>query len=181
MRTLSQRNYTPVATGYHAEETFRDPRRLEKYPKDLLYFVVPKTYDPKRPTGLIVFMHGGGKNTSRDAPMYTNLEYDELVEKGEAFDEWRLEHRRVTRSGSMIDAINRGNNRIDVSTENITHFTVWLYPRMIDVARPVTIVVDGRVRFQGQLKPSLVAALESYERRLDWGMIYPMKATIELK
>jgi pimeloyl-ACP methyl ester carboxylesterase len=399
VRELSLRNNSPVDAGYHAEEKFRDARRLKKYPNDLLYFVVPKTYDPKRPTGLIVFMHGGGKNTSRDAPMYTlryplsdspsstyrsgdmleatemitvgpsapfkfesyyrwclrgsedylleviqeckerfnidpdrvfllghsmggfgafhhalrqpdrftaiiscagswdfgywpvirgtpisfmngvrdaqkgvrwhhtdveygrwthriftrenldhdyleydgdhdfsemrplvaqylaktktlrrdpyyphvtlaspqgfastylnpvrhnrwvtmnqraegNLEYDELVEKGEAFDEWRLEHRRVTRSGAMIDAINRGYNRIDVSTENVTQLTVWLHPRMIDVAKPVTIVVDGRVRFQGQLKPSLVTALESYERRLDWGMIYPMKVMIESK
>ena len=40
-------------------------------PDDLLYFVVPASYRPDRPTGLIVFMHGGRRSTSRRAPQAT--------------------------------------------------------------------------------------------------------------
>ena len=64
------RVYPAVKPGYYPELNFREPRR-EKYPRDLLYFVVPSSYDPARPTGLIIFLHGGGLNTSRDAPEYT--------------------------------------------------------------------------------------------------------------
>jgi hypothetical protein len=35
--------------------------------------------------------------------------------------------------------------------------------------------VDGKVRFAGMVRPSLATALESYERRRDWGLIYPIK------
>ncbi len=395
---LQHRTYPPVKPGYYGEEAFQSAARREKYPRDLLYFVVPPTYDPARPTGLIIFLHGGGISTSRDAAMHTlrfptadspastyrsgdmlaatgmitvgpsapgkydsyyrwclrgsepylvdviqeckerfnidadrvfilghsmggfgafhhalrqpdrfasiiscagawdygywpvirgtplcivqgirdaekgvrwhhtdveygrwthriftreslehtyleydgahdfaemrplvakyftqtktlrrdpysphvtlaspqgfaenylnpvyhnrwvtlnertrgDLEYDELVGEGDDFDSWQLIHRRVTRSGSMIDAINRSNNLIAVSTENVVRLTIWLHPRMVDIAKPVTIVVDGQTRFQGQVKPSLATALESYRRRLDWGLIYPIKVEIDL-
>jgi len=51
---------------------------------------------------------------------------------------------------------------------------------MVDVAKPLVIVVDGAVRFEGRVAPSLVTALESYERRQDWGMIYPIKIELSL-
>lgn len=398
VRTLSSQTHPPVKAGYYAEEKFQSVERREKYPKDLLYFVVPKTYDPVRPTGLIVFMHGGGLNTSRDAaestlrfplpdsppdtyrsgdmlaatgmitvgpsapgkgesyyrwclhsseaylaaviaeckarfhidpdrvfllghsmggfgafhhalrqpdrfaaiiscagawdcgywpvirgtplcmiqgvrdaergvrwhhtdveyarwshkiftrasldhvyfeydgahdfaemrpkvaeyfastkqlrrdPFYPHvtlatpqgfawnylhrvrhnrwltldetkpgtLEFDDLITSGEDFDDWRLEHRLTSSRGAMIDAINRGKNRIDITTQNVARFTIWLHPKMVDVAQPVTVSVDGAVRFAGRVKPSLKTALESYERRQDWGLIYPIKVELPL-
>jgi predicted esterase len=108
-----------------------------------------------------------------------DLEYDDLVTRGEEdFDTWRLEHRRYSRRGSMIDAINRGQNRIDVTTQNVARFTVWLHPKMVDITQPVTIRVDGETRFAAKVTPSLTTALESYERRRDWGLIYPMKVEL---
>jgi pimeloyl-ACP methyl ester carboxylesterase len=396
VRALATRSYPPVEAGYHAEERFQSAELRKKYPDDLLYFVVPKTYDPNRPTGLIVFMHGGGISTSRDEPKYTlryplsdsppdtyrsgdmlaatgmitvgpsapgkgesyyrwclraseaylaaviaeckdrfhidpdrvfllghsmggfgayhhalrqpdrfaaiiacagawdcgywpvirgtplcivqgvhdaqrgvrwhhtdveyarwthriftreslehayfeydgehsfaqmrpmvaeylasagqlrrdayyphvtlaspqgfawnyrnpvkhnrwltldettrgELEYDDLDASGDDFDSWRLEHTRISRRGAMIDAINRGNNRIDVTTENVAKLTVWLHPKMVDVSRPITVIVDGAVRFAGKVRPSLKTALESYERRADWGLIYPIKVEL---
>lgn len=398
VQALANQTFRPVAAGYHAEEKFQSTEVREKYPKDLLYFVVPKTYDVSRPTGLIVFMHGGGLNTSRDAPESTlrfplpdsppdtyrsgdmlaatgmitvgpsapgkgesfyrwclhsseaylaaviaecktrfnidpdrvfllghsmggfgafhhalrqpdrfaaiiscagawdcgywpvirgtplcmiqgihdaqrggrwhhtdveyarwshkiftranldhvyyeydgvhdfaemrpkvaeylasnkqlrrdpyyphitlaspqgfawnylhrvrhnrwltldetasgTLEYDDLTTSGDDFDSWRLEHSLTSHRGSMIDAINRGNNRIDVTTQNVTRFTVWLHPKMVDVAQPVTVSVDGTVRFKERVTPSLKTALESYSRRQDWGMIYPIKITLQV-
>lgn len=104
------------------------------------------------------------------------LEYDELVERGtNHFDTWRLEHRNTKSDGASIDALNRGDNTIVVSTRNVARFTVWLHPKMIDVTKPVTVVVNGTNRFKDKVKPSLVTALESYQRRGDWGLIYPIK------
>jgi len=104
------------------------------------------------------------------------IEYDELLaEENVDFDKWRLEHTRGRRKGAAIDAVNRGDNTFVVATSNVSRFTLWLHPRMVDVTKPVTVTVNGRIRFSGPVKPSLVTALESYDRRSDWGLIYPIK------
>ena len=70
---LRAQEHSPVKPGYKASKHFTTPGLAKKYPNERLYFVVPKGYEPSRPTGLIVFLHGGGFNTSRDAPAYTLL------------------------------------------------------------------------------------------------------------
>ncbi|HET6882709.1 MAG TPA: hypothetical protein VFI31_21250 [Pirellulales bacterium] len=108
------------------------------------------------------------------------IEYDELIDNGVEgdFDAWRLEHRRGRRPGASIDALNVGGNVIEVTTRNVARFTVWLHPRMVDVGKPVTVLVNGESRCVASVQPSLATALESYRRRRDWGLIYPMKAAI---
>ena len=71
IKALAVETWPPVEPGYHADERFQTPELRRKYPQDWLYFVVPPGYSPKKPTGLIVFMHGGGAHTSRDAAIYT--------------------------------------------------------------------------------------------------------------
>ena len=62
------------------------------------------------------------------------MEYDELVAHGSGdFDSWRLEHRIAQHRGAAIEAVNRGDNTIAVTTRNVVRFTVWLHPRMVDV------------------------------------------------
>jgi hypothetical protein len=90
-----------------------------------------------------------------------------------------LEYKKVALGGASLDAINRRNNTIEVTTHNVARFTVWLHPHMVDISQSVSIVVDGKALFQGHVSPSLATAMESYERRHDWGLIYPMKVTID--
>jgi predicted esterase len=104
------------------------------------------------------------------------LKYDELVAHSNGdFDSWRLEHRQSNHRGAMIDAVNHSDNTIAVSTRNVARFTLWLHPCMVNVAERVVVKVDGKVRFDDRVRPSLATALESYERKRDWGMIYPIK------
>ncbi|HEY2838874.1 MAG TPA: alpha/beta fold hydrolase, partial [Pirellulales bacterium] len=104
------------------------------------------------------------------------LTYDLLLSDDDVeFDEWRLTHEKRRRPGAAIEAENRGDNTIVVTTKNVKRFTVWLHPRMVDVGKPVTVLVDGERQFREKLTPSLVTAIESYERRHDWGLIYPIK------
>src|SRR5262245_36922087 len=65
---LSKRSYESVKTGYRPEKHFLNADLRKKHPDDLLYFTVPRSYRPDVPTGLIVFMHGGGATTTRRAP-----------------------------------------------------------------------------------------------------------------
>jgi len=68
VEALRPRPTQAAKPGYYREEHFTDPRLLEKHPDDLLYLVVPASYRPEQPTGLVVFMHGGGKGSARTAP-----------------------------------------------------------------------------------------------------------------
>jgi hypothetical protein len=102
--------------------------------------------------------------------------YDELLSDNDVeFDDWKLEYRRSPRPGASIDALNRGDNTIVATTCNVARFTIWLHPRMVDVTKPVTVIINGRETFKGMVKPSLASALESYLRRKDWGLVYFMK------
>ena len=65
---LSSRSFQSVKSGYIPEDHFSRSDLRRKRPDDLLYFVVPKWYRPDRPTGFIVFLHGGGRTTTRRAP-----------------------------------------------------------------------------------------------------------------
>ncbi len=54
--------------GYYREEHFSDAELRKKHPDDLIYYIVPKSYRPERATGLVIFMHGGGKGSPRNSP-----------------------------------------------------------------------------------------------------------------
>ena len=41
----------------------------------------------------------------------------------------------------LVDARYKGDNRFEVSTENVKKFSIWLHPKMVDFAKPVTVVV----------------------------------------
>ena len=68
VQALRPRPDRAVKPGYYKEEHFTHPQLRKKHAEDLLYFVVPTSYRPERPTGLVVFMHGGGKGSPRTAP-----------------------------------------------------------------------------------------------------------------
>lgn len=107
------------------------------------------------------------------------VHYDELASNGaEDFDEWRLEYQKIRRRGSTIRAELRASNVVEIETRNVVRFTVWLNQRMVDMGRPVQILVNGKRQFQGRVAPRLTTALESYLRRRDPGLIYPAKVEL---
>ena len=117
------------------------------------------------------------------------IAYDHLVPKGprqswdmpiENWKGWQLVHSRRTFLGAMAEAVNQGDNRFDVTTRNVRRFGIWLHPRMVDLAKPVRVVVNGKLAFDAHVKPSVSAALRSFERRRDWGLIYNAELQIDV-
>ncbi|MBC8871254.1 MAG: hypothetical protein H8E44_17650 [Planctomycetes bacterium] len=53
-------------TGRLDSQDFAHPDLNEKYKDDLLYFYIPKSYDPGKPYALMIFLHGGGEGTRRE-------------------------------------------------------------------------------------------------------------------
>lgn len=65
-------------------------------------------------------------------------------------------------SGSMVYNDNiwgvtatRAGNRIDVLADNVDSLRVYLNDQMVDLTKPVTIVVNRKVRFEGVVKQSV--------------------------
>ena len=112
------------------------------------------------------------------------LTYDELVSHSNGdFDGWRLEHRR---SGHR-----RGDDRRRESgrqhdcryhAERGSIHPSGLHPRMVErvEAGRWSRLTARCVLTPGSSRP-LAVALESYERRRDWGMIYPIKIALDIR
>ena len=52
--------------GLIGQQHFEIPSLRETYPEDLLFYYVPENYRPETPFGLLIFMHGGDRNTPRE-------------------------------------------------------------------------------------------------------------------
>jgi len=124
-----------------------------------------------------------------DATSEGLIEYDSLRRHGrghskdspiEEWNEWELRHAVVKKPGAIIEAVNRGENLIDVSTTNVSRFTIWLHPAMVDFDRPIRIKLNGVTRPGERVAPSLTALLDSFQRRRDWDLVYPAKISLEM-
>jgi hypothetical protein len=51
---------------------------------------------------------------------------------------------------------------------------------MADFGKPIQVTVNGEPRFDALVTPSLATAIESFERRRDWGLVYPAKITLDI-
>ena len=111
-------------------------------------------------------LQGNGKGHSKDCPV-------------DEWGQWELSHKKVTRPGALIDAVNLGDNQLSVTTANVARLTLWLHPKMVDFARPIRVTLNGRPSFDGLVTPSLPTLLDSFERRRDWGLVYPARISLE--
>lgn len=63
-------------------------------------------------------------------------------------------------------------NTVSLKVENATRLTVYLSDRIVDLDRPVKIVVNGKKRFSGLLKRSAATAVEEALRRNDRSAVF---------
>jgi poly(3-hydroxybutyrate) depolymerase len=153
--------------------------------------------DPFQPRAVVASPRGWRTGDMRDAPHNRwlsivettpgKLTYDTTKHEGakqfwgmprENWGDWALKHVRKERPGAMVDATNLGGNRFEATTHNVRRFAIWLHPRMVNFSKPVQVTVNGAPALEQRVQPSIVTALDSYERRRDWGLIYPAKIEV---
>ena len=61
------------------------------------------------------------------------------------------------------------------------NITVFLNEELFDLARPVKIVVNGKVAFNGIVKPTLEAMVESCAEYFDPERLFPASVDVEVK
>jgi len=101
-----------------------------------------------------------------------------------AFSEGLIDQREdsiVNRVYARLDAEIVDSNRIEVRTRYVRRYTLFLNQGLVDLAKPVTIVTDGRVSFEGQVVPSVETLLREARFRQDRGRLFPAMVTIPVE
>lgn len=76
----------------------------------------------------------------------------------------RLQHGsgiiRLTQNSYTLSARLAAPNRVEIRSENVESMRLYFNDQMVDFSRPVSVLVNGRVRFEGLLRPSLEEMLK---------------------
>jgi len=94
---------------------------------------------------------------------------------------WNVANEKEFLNGAIIEAENMGDNRINIRTNNIVKFEVWLHPEMVDFSRPVRLFVNDKLVHDKKVTGSISTALYSFKRKHDWGLIYTARITLDKK
>ncbi len=81
---------------------------------------------------------------------------------------------------ATLDASITGNNRIEVKTERVRRYSLFLNEQLIDSSKPVTVVTNGRLSFEGTLTPSVETLLRQARLRQDVRRLFPIQLTITI-
>ena len=74
----------------------------------------------------------------------------------------------------------RGENHIEVGTERVRRYTLFLNDALIEYSRPLTVVTDGSTSFQGRVTPQVETLLRNARRRRDVDTLFPVQMTIDV-
>lgn len=108
------------------------------------------------------------------------IDYDRIVLRGpspsfkESIDDFEKQSFELTGqpvNAGTVEATIEGGNRIDVQTQNVRRFSLWLHPDMVDLSKPVHLSVNG-TESSCRVRASLKDALRSYQRLEDWTQVY---------
>lgn len=97
---------------------------------------------------------------------------DDLVDK--------RDERIKRRVYAKLDASIAGNNRIEVRAEHVQRYSLFLNERFIDFSKPLTVLTNGLVSFEGTVTPSVETLLRQARLRQDSQQLFPVQLTIAI-
>ncbi len=90
----------------------------------------------------------------------------------------RRDDRIKRREYAKLDASIVAMNRIEVSAERVRRYSIFLNDRLVDLSKPVTVLTNGQVSFEGTVVPSLETLLRQARLRQDPRDLFPVQLTI---
>ena len=79
---------------------------------------------------------------------------------------------------AKLDASIAGTNRIEVTAEHIQRYSLFLNEQMIDVSKPLTVLTNGRVSFEGTVTPSVETLLRQARLRQDPQRLFTIQLSV---
>jgi poly(3-hydroxybutyrate) depolymerase len=87
-------------------------------------------------------------------------------------------HDPLARRYARIEARVVAPNRIDVHTQWVRRYTLFLNDSLVDYRVPVTVLTNGQVSYEGLVTPSLETLLREARNRQDRHVLFPVKLTL---
>ena len=81
---------------------------------------------------------------------------------------------------AKVDAEITGPNRIEIHAERVRRYSLFLNQQLVDLAKPVTVVTNGHVSYEGPVTPNLATLLQEARRRHDRHDLFPAVLTISV-
>ena len=82
------------------------------------------------------------------------------------------------REYAKLDAVIVGPNRIEVKTEKVQRYSLFLNEQLIDSSKPLIVRTNGQLSFEGSVTPSLETLLRQARLRQDAKQLFPIQLTI---
>lgn len=82
------------------------------------------------------------------------------------------------RTYARLTAQVTGPNRIDVRTDRVRQYTLYLNDDLVDLSKPVVITIDGQPSFEGFLTPHVETLLRQARLRHDPAQLFPAQVTL---
>lgn len=79
---------------------------------------------------------------------------------------------------AKLDAEIVGPNRIEVRTEHVRRYSLFLSQNLVDLAQPITILTNGQVSYEGTLTRGVATLLREARQRHDRALIFPAMLTL---
>ncbi|HXF93280.1 MAG TPA: hypothetical protein VNK46_11040 [Nitrospiraceae bacterium] len=72
-------------------------------------------------------------------------------------------------------------NRIDIRCERVRRYTLFLNDRLVDLSRPVTVITNGRISYEGPVFPNVETLLRQARLRQDPRELFSVQVTIAVE
>ena len=82
---------------------------------------------------------------------------------------------------ARLDASIVAPNRIEVRTERVQRYSLFLNEQLIDSSKPLVVITNGQVSFEGPVTPSLETLLRQARLRQDSGQLFPIHLAIQIR
>ena len=81
---------------------------------------------------------------------------------------------------ARLDVSIAGNNRIEVKAEHVQRYSLFLNEQLIDFSKPLTVVTNGRLSFEGTVTPSVETLLRQARLRQEPERLFSVHLTIAI-
>jgi hypothetical protein len=85
------------------------------------------------------------------------------------------------REYAKLDASIAAPNRIEVRTEKVQRYSLFLNEQLIDFSKPLVVLTNGQLSFEGSVTPSLETLLRQARLRQDSRRLFPIHLAIQVR
>lgn len=81
---------------------------------------------------------------------------------------------------AKLEASIAAPNRIEVETKRVQRYSLFLNEHLVDSTKPITVLTNGQVTFEGLVAPKVEILLRQARQRQDQRQLFPIHVTISV-